>query len=396
VKIELSIEQDYLKLLRLGSNVTNLIEMKAAERKNFTSDLLSDINIYNELYKKVSDDSKVLKNLLKSVGDKINKLNVVDVDMLNDSIVELDKELLVYSKRKDELQTKIGMLDGQLISIIPEGLEVFDDAMANCSAEMCIVDDDIKRKTKERDMVTIILDCDIDDYINGIDIRINGLKNELQSNSTMSSFYKDRLNELYNRRDELLVKLKRYTSDLEYAQLASLEIDLRKKYESYKKKFENFIPADSKDNVLVMLNILVEINNIASTIYEFDNTAITEFIKLVKDGIDVDSFVKKEISKIDKEIMMCGSNIDSEFIENDVIILFRPSGCEFDTCPYLNLYKRMYDTTGDNKSESPSVESLKNRRDNLSMLIDINRNFEYILMIIKSVMLVWKPSKFGK
>ena len=40
IKNELSLELDFLRLLRLGSNVTNLIDMKASERKSFTSDLL--------------------------------------------------------------------------------------------------------------------------------------------------------------------------------------------------------------------------------------------------------------------------------------------------------------------------------------------------------------------
>ena len=63
---ELNITQDYLKILRLGSNVTNIIEMKATERKNFTSDLLSDVNIYYNLYKKVNDDARVIKGILKN------------------------------------------------------------------------------------------------------------------------------------------------------------------------------------------------------------------------------------------------------------------------------------------------------------------------------------------
>ena len=50
----LGIDQELLKLMRLGSNVTSLINMKSTNRKNFATKLFSDIEVYQGFYKKVS------------------------------------------------------------------------------------------------------------------------------------------------------------------------------------------------------------------------------------------------------------------------------------------------------------------------------------------------------
>ena len=51
VREELQIEPDYLKLIRLGSNVISLIDLTATERKNFMSKIMDDIGIFLEYYK---------------------------------------------------------------------------------------------------------------------------------------------------------------------------------------------------------------------------------------------------------------------------------------------------------------------------------------------------------
>lgn len=384
VKIELSLEQDYLKLIRLGSNVTNLIEMKSAERKNFASDLLSDINVYTELYKKINDDARMLKGLLKAVADKIAKLNVVDSELLNKEISDISLKLEQLTTEKENLQHKIGIIDGKISVILPDGVDTHISMIDSMAEDIQMIKNDLAVLQKEKSSIPIVLSSGIDAYIDKVrdDKRITQLA--IDGNLAKLMVYKEQLNEKYNTKDDLNAKLKYLTSDLEYAQLTSLNIELTKKHEAYSKKFASGAPTETKDNVLLMLNLLMEMNNIANNIYEFDNSAVTEFVKLVKSGVNIDDFVKSEIVKIDRKISSMNLKDKSDFVENNVTILFRPDGCTFDTCPYYDLYKRMF-TTDDNKSQKDdSVETLTRRRHNIEMLLDINRNYEYILMILKS------------
>ena len=62
--------------MRLGNNVTSLINMKSTNRKTFATKLFSDIEVYNGFYKKVSEEYRNMRAVLKSTADKISKFNV--------------------------------------------------------------------------------------------------------------------------------------------------------------------------------------------------------------------------------------------------------------------------------------------------------------------------------
>ena len=49
-------EQEYMKLVRLGNNVVNMIDLKSAERKDFMSKILEDVNVYLVYYKKINSE----------------------------------------------------------------------------------------------------------------------------------------------------------------------------------------------------------------------------------------------------------------------------------------------------------------------------------------------------
>ena len=51
VKTELNVEIDYLKLIRLGSNVTSMIDLSETERKTFMNKLLSDADVFLTFFK---------------------------------------------------------------------------------------------------------------------------------------------------------------------------------------------------------------------------------------------------------------------------------------------------------------------------------------------------------
>lgn len=78
VKEELDIEPDYLKLVRLGNNVTNFIDHKATERKAFMGKILNEVDIYLKFYKKVNKDMIELKSVISHLLDKIYKLGIDD------------------------------------------------------------------------------------------------------------------------------------------------------------------------------------------------------------------------------------------------------------------------------------------------------------------------------
>jgi DNA repair exonuclease SbcCD ATPase subunit len=132
---ELGIQQEYLKLMRLGSNVTNFIELKAAERKNFTSDLFSDLDILTGLFKKVNDDYRTLKNLLNTVSNKIQRLGVTDIDELKTKIEVISCDIKRHESDIEQLNKQAGVIEGRVTTIIPEGIEVAKNTIKDLKNE---------------------------------------------------------------------------------------------------------------------------------------------------------------------------------------------------------------------------------------------------------------------
>ena len=103
VKDELNIEMDYLKLTRLGSNVTNFIDLKTTERKSFMGKILDEVDIYLKYHKKITSDMREVKSIISHLMDKINKLNITDEDDLKKYQKHLNKQIESY---KEEIEKK--------------------------------------------------------------------------------------------------------------------------------------------------------------------------------------------------------------------------------------------------------------------------------------------------
>ena len=117
VNEHLGIDHELLKLMRLGSNVTSLINMKSTNRKNFATKLFSDIEVYNGFYKKVSEEYRNIRAVLKSTTDKISKFNVQDENEFDKQLVLTENEILMYEADKERYQKEIITLENKVNDI---------------------------------------------------------------------------------------------------------------------------------------------------------------------------------------------------------------------------------------------------------------------------------------
>ena len=114
VSEHLGIDHELLKLMRLGSNVTSLINMKSTNRKNFATKLFSDIEVYNGFYKKVSEEYRNIRAVMKSTVDKINKFNIQDESEFDKQIEITQHEVEMYTIEKERLQKEIITLENKV------------------------------------------------------------------------------------------------------------------------------------------------------------------------------------------------------------------------------------------------------------------------------------------
>ena len=132
----LGIDHELLKLMRLGSNVTSLINMKSTNRKNFATKLFSDIEVYNGFYKKVSEEYRNIRAVMKSTADKINKFNIQDENEFDKQIELTQYEVQSYIIEKERLQKEITILENKINDIKIDDEELVYNSYKSLQSEL--------------------------------------------------------------------------------------------------------------------------------------------------------------------------------------------------------------------------------------------------------------------
>jgi len=117
VKEELSLDSDYLKLIRLGSNVTSLIDLTPTERKNFMGKIMDDIGIFLEYYKSVNNKLKQLEEMISHSIDKEKKLGISDKDEYKKEIKDLEKEIDSLNNTYMDYNNKLAIYNNNISNI---------------------------------------------------------------------------------------------------------------------------------------------------------------------------------------------------------------------------------------------------------------------------------------
>lgn len=377
---ELSLKQDFLRLIRLGSNVSNLIDMKATERKTFTSNLLSDMNVYSDLFKKISDDSRVVRGLIKSVSDKINRLNISDVSLIESDIKNLNEALDQYTKQKDSYQRELGSLEGTLSTIVPDGVECLTDRIRDNRQRIRTLSSKVS-SLKDYFDNTVIITENIDKYISDTEKDIQKYESEKQVCENMIVFYKEQMSKIYDTKDSILNKIKLFKTDDEYYKLVDLKVELMTKIDRHKDRFVNYKNPYTKDELLTLLKVLVVMDDISKDIYAFDARAIKQVVSLARDGVDVEKYINVEMAQIDAKMISITSKLQIDMATSNPLVLFKPEGCNVPSCPYIYLYETIF---AKDKSQSTDLTSLQTQKSILEDMGMISKNLDYIFMVLKS------------
>lgn len=136
VSEHLGIDHELLKLMRLGSNVTSLINMKSTNRKNFATKLFSDIEVYNGFYKKVSEEYRNIRAVMKSTAEKINKFNIQDESEFDKQIEITQHEVELYTIEKEKLQKEIITLENKIKDIKIDDEELVNESFKSLENEI--------------------------------------------------------------------------------------------------------------------------------------------------------------------------------------------------------------------------------------------------------------------
>lgn len=343
VNQELDIEMDYLKLVRLGNNVTNLLDLKTTERKNFMSKLLDDVDIYLKYNKKISKDLLETKTIINHTLDKVKKTGIEDLREYDDATKELEKEL---KKKKSELESLIAS-----ISVSENELSSYGDKKEK--------EERSKTLRKKLEKSSSVDSRTLEDVQKDIEDTKNALTKFDKRQAVLSALRETKTEELeglLKDRDNTQLEYEKEVQSENVKSYKKIIRELSLTVESYEVKFKDQEFSYTKEDLEKFGSLVKQIDGILETTYSFGQEPVSRVIKLMKDGIKIDEYTQTEIGKLRQ----------NEY-ENACRIVFQKfkkkyddlPGCKFGdgSCPYVEFYNEMSDSSVE-REEKRQEESI--------------------------------------
>ena len=323
----LHIDMDYLKLIRLGDNVTNLIRLKGTERKNFMSKMLPSVDNYLKHYKKVSADVRDLKVVMSHIIDKMNKLNIEDKEKQKQRIEELKDGISYYEKEIEKIVESIHKLSFEINSLnLPEDYkeELRKLKKKESRYRLALEDENAKIENVER-------------FRKELKEKEEKLQYQYASDEFLSKEIERLMKDQDNLEQELMLKIRDLDVEIKNANLNSLEDYLMSLLKKDKEDpFEGlpfiiqFKPEELDEFVINLKNIQRELN----VTYEFGREPIRDVMKLMDDKINVGEFVTARLLSIENKKERSNKTYLDTLIDKYEKVKIE---CEV-SCPYKDLF----------------------------------------------------------
>jgi DNA repair exonuclease SbcCD ATPase subunit len=374
VKTEFDIEMDYLKLTRLGSNVTNFIDLKTTDRKAFMGKILDEVEIYLKYFKKLTNDMRQTKSVISHLIDKIDKLKIFDESEIEKYQDKLYKSIEKYHRDISNMESKLNIINYEIDKyesplIIKENL-------------------DIKKKEKEKiDKILLKSNNDgiaLDDVIKTIDKTNDKLT---ESNSKLlilkdkRTSLLDNLDKLISENDEISNELKKSEElseikDIEYI-ISELRgnIDRRSK-ENHITTYEYKYTKQDIEKLIVMLDTCMDI---LVTTYEFGKNPINKAIEYIASGADISDYVANHKNKISKnKLQVYCSYVYEELTKK--LGISKPNCKNSSSCKVMEFYNELFDYATETPDEVIEDETFisytKLANTNINRVIDNIREYK--------------------
>ena len=333
VQLEFGIDQGVLRLLRLGPNVVNFINMKATERKAYVATLLESTEMYLALYKHWYSDlrtlntkASILMNKLNSYGSSSLEEIMDDIHSVEEDMNELNHSINEKTKTKYELQAinKTYMGDKTYAELQIEREKI--------SGLIPTVRDNIKDlESKLNSFKNYPELTEVTREIGKLDQKLSNLETSLES---LNSKYEASSIELNNLRDKKSIM----ANESHIKTLQETYQQLLEQSKQYQKELQYF---DCEYSATFLSGFLGDLNTINILISEITQYDVDTVKLLMQSDSSVIQYAKKQIEilgyrKIKVQNMITNLKFSETYQAPSP--LYFPPLCPTKSCPYYKTH----------------------------------------------------------
>lgn len=328
VNTHMELNQDMIRLIRLGSNVSSFISLTPAKRKEYVGNLITEIDDYLKIHKKINDDLKILKILQQTNSLNIQNCHIDDLAIEEEKLKHLSKSIKEKEKERDKILAKLSKIE----SLIKEN-DINTLRQQKQSAEISINEYySLQRKINDQNLQNTSLD-DLIKQRNDL----NNQKIDIQSKINSYRMNIDSSSQIINR---LETEIKKITLGDDLQSLNNIISNISTQIKNTPIIIKNFQYRNINSNdVHEFLIRLSSLNQISTMLFSLGDLPMNIYLKLRSANRDISRYLKEQykhnLSKINQVDIK--SIIDQVF-KNDQIIM--PNcNTEYVDCPYYRLFE---------------------------------------------------------
>ena len=352
---ELDIEPTYLKLSRLGSNVTGIIDSKASDRKTLIGNFLSELEVYADFFKKISGRVREVKSLMSHVVDKMDKLRISDVKETKTRQKELKSEIDYLRKDIEKISAELAVVTHELNKY--DGIVTISDKLNEKKKKRASLQKLVER-VYEKNFSDRTHDFDLHDpkLLDACAYKIDYINKHIIKLSEDEVRWKER-------RESIIQTIDALTSELNAVlrEISKVESSKDIKDEKYiisqlrdrineraaNRAINELEPKYTKQELTDLLIALDKCLDMMLTTYEVGSKPIAKAIEFILDKRDISSYSAENEKKITKnKLHAC-----AEYLYSTIGKEYKPDKPTCVSCASYNFYDRVVELA----TESPDA-----------------------------------------
>lgn len=361
IRIHFGIDQNFLRLLRLGPNVANVINMKSTERKAFIATLLEDTEIYMTLYRKLGEDLRNINSTLTVLNNRLMGLSSEKESEIRVEIDDLDEEISSLSKQVDQYRDSISKLKGVNQTLIKGTRGDILGALEKAESEF-------KEKSERYDQVVEALETMPTGGIEALSVEYAEAREKF--NRCEENILHIQMDLEPNRveRNRLTDEILMHDNSAQIAELESQAAMINRTFERTKYQIEDF---DHHYSYSFLVNFLTSLQSFQLSLEEMCCNPEEVIRKCFFSDKSLVSWAQKRINILTGKqvnLQKLLRNIDFAADYRCPIPLYLPPDCPTEDCPYRISHPV---TIGDTNKALASVEEIRQQIDALDKEISV-------------------------
>jgi DNA repair exonuclease SbcCD ATPase subunit len=337
VEKELGLEQDYMKLTRLGSNVTNFIDMKRQERKNFTGKIISEADIYLSYHKKIMADKNKVNIQINHTSDLIRRLQVDDLGELKKAQKSLQHQIEDLTAKIEKANSELSVLQYQLNDC--GDIPAMRERIQEKEKELKHIQKALARASEIKISISTLKSM-----IEEAKIAILKAKSSLDTNVITRTGILNQLDSIANEIDSIRREISRIEDD---QNVKDMEANIELLRETIRRRAKEsgiggYVRPCSKAEMEDLIKMLDKCMDILLSTYELGKGPIQKAVSFFHTKTDIEKYTRENKEKIKRNRMQSLCEQVYAEISKDIGLLGpdckNPSGCRV-----YDFYQRIYE-----------------------------------------------------